>query len=104
MKHMIHEETWAVIDQFFQEMPEAIGKLPTFKEALADSLRQGIKQGEQQGEQRGEQRTLIRQLQRKFTHVPKGIVQHIEATTDLEQLDNWLVQIISAQKLAEIDF
>ena len=100
MKHIIREETWSIIDQFFQEMPEAIGKLPTFQEALADSRRQGI----QRGIQRGEQRTLIRQLHRKFTRVPKGIVQHIEATTDLGQLDNWLIQIISAQKLADIDF
>jgi len=51
-----------------------------------------------------EQRTLIRQLHHKFNSVPTGIVQHIEATTDQEQLDNWLDQIISAQKLADIDF
>ena len=100
MKHIIREETWPIIDQFFQEMPEAIGKLPTFQDALSQSLRQGF----QDGEQRGEQRVLIRQLRHKFNRVPKGIVQQIEATTDLEQLDNWLVQVISAKKLAEIDF
>jgi hypothetical protein len=108
MKHLIREETWPIIDQFFQEMPEAIGKLPTFQEALAESLRQGFqqgeKQGEKQGEQQGEQRMLVRQLHRKFTPVPKGIVQHIEATTDLEQLDDWLDQVISAKKLTDIDF
>ncbi len=108
MKHIIREETWPIIDQFFQEMPEAIGKLPTFQDALVESERQGFQEGERrgerQGEQRGEQRTLIRQLRRKFTRVPKGIVQQIEATSDLEQLDNWLDQIISAKKLAEIDF
>jgi hypothetical protein len=92
MKHLIREETWPIIDQFFQEMPEAIEKLPTFQDALAESMRQG------------EKRTLIRQLHRKFTRVPKGIVQHIETTTDLGQLDNWLDQVISAKKLTEIDF
>jgi hypothetical protein len=92
MKHLIREETWPIIDQFFQEMPEAIEKLPTFQDALTESMRQG------------EKRTLIRQLHRKFTRVPKGIVQHIETTTDLGQLDNWLDQVISAKKLTEIDF
>ncbi len=100
MKFMIREETWPIIDQFFQEMPEAIGKLPTFQEALSKSMRQGF----QEGEQRGEQRMLIRQLRHKFSRVPKGIVQQIETTTDMELLDNWLIQVISAKKLAEIDF
>ena len=104
MKHIIREETWPIIDQFFQEMPEAIGKLPTFQDALSQSLRQGFQDGFQDGEQQGEQRVLIRQLRHKFNRVPKGIVQQIEATTDLEQLDDWLVQVISAKKLAEIDF
>jgi hypothetical protein len=104
MKFMIREETWPIIDQFFQEMPEAIGKLPTFQEALSESMRQGFQEGEQQGEQRGEQRMLIRQLRHKFSRVPKGIVQQIETTTDMELLDNWLIQVISAKKLAEIDF
>jgi hypothetical protein len=31
-------------------------------------------------------------------------VQHIEATSDIEQLDNWLDQIMLANELAEIDF
>jgi len=132
MKHLIREETWPIIDQFFQEMPEAIGKLPTFQDALSESLRQGFQDGERHGFQDGERhgfqdgerhgfqdgkrhgerqgvlgnehRILIRQLRHKFTRVPKGIVQHIETTTDLEQLDNWLDQVISAKKLAEIDF
>jgi len=56
MKHMIREETWPIIDQFFQEMPEAIGKLPTFQDALSESLRQGFQDGERHGFQDGEQR------------------------------------------------
>jgi hypothetical protein len=108
MKHQIREETWPIIDQFFQEMPEAIGKLPTFQEALAStqrqSLQQGLKQGVQQGTLGNEHRLVIRQLHRKFTQVPKGIVQRIEATSDMEQLDNWLDQIMLANELAEIDF
>ncbi|TGO02887.1 hypothetical protein PN36_17405 [Candidatus Thiomargarita nelsonii] len=110
MRPMIREDTWPIIDQFFREMPEAIGKLPTFQEALADSLKQGKQQGIQQGKKIGEQqgalhnehRLVLRQLQRRFNQVPKGIVQQIEATSDLEQLDQWLVQIITAKELEEI--
>ncbi|MEN8217915.1 MAG: hypothetical protein ABFS56_16415 [Pseudomonadota bacterium] len=72
-------------------MPEAIGKLPTFQEALMAS------------EQRGVRHTLIRQLQRKFTTVPESVKQQIEATSDIEQLDKWLDQTISAPKLTEIE-
>jgi hypothetical protein len=100
MKSQIREETWPVIDQFFQEVPEAMQKLPTFQEALNSMQQQSLQQGIQQAEQQ----TLIRQLRRKFNQVPNGIVQHIEGTSDLEQLDHWLDQIISAKELAEIDF
>jgi len=107
MRPMIREDTWPIIDQFFREMPEAIGKLPTFQEALADSLKQGKQQGQEIGEQQGalhnEHRLVLRQLQRRFKQVPKGIVQKIEATSDLEQLDQWLVQIITAKELEEIE-
>ncbi len=100
MKHQIREETWPIIDQFFQEMPEAIGKLPTFQEALASTQRQSL----QQGALGNEHRLVIRQLHRKFTQVPSVLVQQIEATSDMEQLDNWLDQIMLANELADIDF
>jgi len=96
VKYQIREETWPIIDQFFQEMPEAMGKLPTFKSALTSA--------QQQGKQIGEQQMLIRQLHRKFAQVPPGIVEHINGTSDLEQLDEWLDQIILAHELADIDF
>jgi hypothetical protein len=100
VKYQIREETWPIIDQFFQQMPEAMGKLPTFKSALTAAQQQSL----QQGKQIGEQQTLIRQLHRKFAQVPPGIVQHINGTSDLEQLDEWLDQIILAHELADIDF
>jgi L-ribulose-5-phosphate 3-epimerase UlaE len=96
---MIREDTWPIIDQFFREMPEAIGKLPTFQEALTDSL----KQGEKQGALHHAHQTVFRQLQHRFNQVPNGIVQQIEASSSLEQLDQWLDQIIAAKKLEEIE-
>jgi hypothetical protein len=96
---MIREDTWPIIDQFFREMPEAIGKLPTFQEALTDSL----KQGEKQGALNNEHRLVLGQLQRRFNQVPKSIVQQIEASSDFEQLDQWLDQIIAAKELEDIE-
>jgi hypothetical protein len=81
-------------------MPEALWKLPTFQSALTSAQQQSL----QQGKQIGEQQMLIRQLHRKFPQVPPGIVQHINETSDLEQLDEWLDQIILAHELADIDF
>ena len=100
MKHMIREETWPVIDQFFRAMPEAFRKIPTFQEVLAESQRRYL----QQGALGNEHRTLIHLLRHKFSQVPTSLVQHIEATSDFEQLDNWAVQILSAKELADIDF
>ncbi|RKZ90996.1 MAG: hypothetical protein DRR19_08435 [Candidatus Parabeggiatoa sp. nov. 1] len=100
MKYQIREETWPVIDQFFREMPEAIGKLPTFQEALAATQKQSALKSALSTAHH----MVVRQLHRKFPQIPTGLVQHIEASSDLSQLDNWLDQIMSANKLAEIDF
>jgi hypothetical protein len=100
MKYQIREETWPVIDQFFREMPEAIGKLPTFQDALASTQKQSALKSALSTTHR----IVVRQLRRKFAQVPNSIVQQIETTSDMEQLDNWLDQIVSANELAEIDF
>lgn len=94
MKPKIRQDTWPYIDRFFREMPEEMWKIPTFQEALAKS--------QINGEQRNAQKTLIRQLRRKFTPLPDSVVQKIESTTDMEQLDNWLDQIWVAESLADM--
>ncbi len=61
-------------------------------------------------ERRGEQgavrtlrNTLIRQLHRKFAPVPDNVVQKIETSNNLEQLGNWLDQILIADSLADTE-
>jgi hypothetical protein len=58
MRAKIREETWPVIDRFFQEMPQAFQKLPTFRDALRASERQGIEVGEKRGIEVGEKRGI----------------------------------------------
>jgi len=90
MKLKLHQETQHQLDDFFRKMPEQMLKIPFFQEAQKLS------------EQRGEQRILIRLLHRKFSVVPESVVQKIEATDDLEQLDNWADQILTANSLADM--
>jgi len=71
-------------------MPEEMWKMPTFREALEDKQRYGV------------QTTLLNQLCRKFAPIPESIVQKIESTKNLEQLNNWTIQIITAESLADM--
>ena len=95
MKPKIKPEAWSYIDQFFQEMPEAMTKLPTIQQAFQQAV--------QYTSVNTQKRVLIRQLRRKFASVSKKVVQKIEATNDLEQLDNWLDQVIVADSLAQTE-
>jgi len=96
MRPVIPEETWAAIDEFFRQTPEAPEKLPSWQKAIAES--------ERRGERRERQQTLIRLLQHKFSEVPEAVVQRIEATEDLDRLSEWLDHILDANTLAEVGF
>ncbi|KHD06046.1 hypothetical protein PN36_30935 [Candidatus Thiomargarita nelsonii] len=96
MKVKIRDDTRLCLDHFFRDMPEEMWKLPTFKEVMAEN--QSL--WELRGVRQGVQKTLIRQLRHKFAPIPDSVVQKIEATYDLAQLDNWLDQVIAADSLA----
>ena len=81
-------------------MPEAFYKIPTFRNAFVEQEQQVT----QQAEQRAKQQTFIRLLRRKFTFVPDQVVNQIENTTDAQQLESWLDQILSANSLQEMGF
>ena len=106
MKMVISEETWPYIDQFFREMPEALQKLPTFREALDESKAEGEARGEARGEAEGalrtQRQTLLHILRHKFGELPANVTQRIEATADLTQLVRWLDQALDATDLAEL--
>ena len=65
MRVQMREETWTYIDRFFQEMPEAFGRLPTFRGVLEEKERQGIQQGRQQGIQQGIQQGMQQGIQQE---------------------------------------
>jgi hypothetical protein len=98
MELTVREDTWPYIDEFFRKVPDAMQKVSTFQEALAESEQRGIQIGALQNQRR----TLIHQVRRKFPDVPDGVIQQIEETEDSEQLDTWLDQILFAETLADI--
>ncbi|MCB0111473.1 MAG: hypothetical protein KDE53_36375, partial [Caldilineaceae bacterium] len=100
MELTIREETWPYIDEFFRNVPESMRKVPTFQEALAKSEQSGV----QSGVQAGVRRTLLLALRHKFDEIPEEVEQLIEATNNLEQLDQWLEQTLDADALEEIAF
>jgi hypothetical protein len=70
---------------------------------MAKSIAQSyIEQGEQREAVRARQQTLIRLLGKKFRKVPDAVVKRIEATSDVELLDAWLDNVVTARKLTDV--
>jgi len=46
--------------------------------------------------------TLVRLLRKRFGSVPSDVVSVVEATDDVDQLDNWLDLFATAQTLEEL--
>jgi hypothetical protein len=46
--------------------------------------------------------TLVRLLRKRFGKVPSAVVSVVEATDDVDQLDNWLDRFATAQTLEEL--
>lgn len=95
MKLQIDEETWPYINEFFRSVPEALQKVPTVQDALDES--------EQRGEQRGIQQSILRVLQHKFGALPASVVQVIEATHNVEQLEQWLDRALDSSSLTDLN-
>ena len=49
------------------------------------------------------QQTLVRLLRRRFGSVPSELVNVVETTDDVDQLDDWLDHLVTAQTLEELD-
>jgi predicted transposase YdaD len=79
----------------------------TIADALREEgLKKGIKRGREEGRKEGEiqagRRTLLRQLRKRFGDLPPETVEIIETMDDIEQLDGWLDQVVSARSLEQM--
>ncbi len=63
-----------------------------------------------QGEQRGKQKwmlvtsrtILLRQLRKRFKRIPRKMESRIAATTNQQELDTWLDNVIDAATMADV--
>lgn len=72
----------------------------------ADQLREegrrdGIAKGQLEGIAKGQRQTLLKQLQRKFGHVPEPIAARV-ASASSDDLDRWLDRILTAPTLDDV--
>ncbi len=81
-------------------MPEALQKLPSFRDALDESKAEG----EAEGVLHTQRQTLLHILRHKFGELPANVTRRIEETADLAQLVRWLDQALDATALADLAF
>jgi hypothetical protein len=103
MKTKIHKDTISFIDRYFRELPEYMWKVDVIRETLIECIWHGLDEGKAEGMICGmlenQHRILIRQLQRKFSPIPDSVIKKIRSSNNIDQLDNWLDQAITADSL-----
>jgi len=87
-------ETSVGTDQYRKELTQ-MGK------TIADELKE---EGARDAAISTRQQTLIRLVRRRFGEVPMGVLAAIEAMRDVQQLDHWLDQFVTAESLNDFDF
>jgi ElaB/YqjD/DUF883 family membrane-anchored ribosome-binding protein len=65
-------------------------------------MERGAEQGAQKARLQTRRETLVRQLRKRFGSVPSEVVSVVETTDDVDQLDDWLDRLVTAQTLEEL--
>jgi hypothetical protein len=69
---------------------------------IEQGRQQGIQLGEQQGTIRAKQEILIEQIQLKFGTLPQPMIQSIQSTQGIDQLNTFLRRVITTSRLEEM--
>ncbi len=72
----------------------------TMAEVLTE---EGERTGKRKAAVQTRQQTLVRQLRKRFRKVPASVVNTVESTTDVDQLDEWLDRFATADTLDELE-
>jgi len=88
------------------------GKREGERDGRRDGKREGEREGRREGRREGEraaeisarQCTLIRQLEKRFGEIPSNVLATINATDNVQQLDDWLDQFVTAECLEDFAF
>ncbi len=78
---------------------ENMGK--TIAEAIKE---EGILMGREEGVLEAKRQVLVRLLHLRFKRVPAAIEAEINATQDVQKLDDWLAEFVTARTLSDIHF
>jgi hypothetical protein len=75
---------------------------------IADMLREegrniGLKKGLEKGQLKALRRTLLTQLRQKFGELPAETERAVRATRSVKDLEHWLIRILSARSLREMN-
>jgi hypothetical protein len=76
----------------------------TMGQTMAEALREeGRLEGERKGRRKAKRDALILQLRKKFgEEIPSIVVAKISRTSNLRQLDEWLIKILDAKTLKDV--
>lgn len=58
--------------------------------------------GEKKGELSGLKKALLLQLREQFDDVPEHVVETIQKTTDVKQINVWLKRVLGAQSVDDL--
>jgi len=83
-----------------EELRQEVSKMG---KTMADVLtEEGERKGRSEAAIETRQQTLVRLLRRRFDSVPPGVVATVESTADVDQLDDWLDRLVTAETLDEL--
>lgn len=80
-----------------EELRQEVSKM---RKTMADVL---MEKGASQAAVQTRQQTLVRQLRKRFGDVPRDVVDTVQSTTDIDQLDEWLDRLVTVDTLEELE-
>ncbi len=84
-----------------EELRQEVSKMgKTMAEVLTE---RGRSEGRTEAAVEARQQTLVRLLQKRFGDVPSDVVDTVQSTTDVDQLDEWLDRLVTVDTLEELE-
>lgn len=97
----IEPQTVTYFNKMLADIPELM-QLSAIQDFIAREMKRAEEQAAQRSKLQSEQNMLIRQLRRKFTGVPDKVIEFIESTTESELVEEWSLEILTADSWEEI--
>ncbi len=73
------------------------------QKGILQGMQKGMQEGMRQGMELQIRKILLRYLDNHLSYLPEVIAQRIEKTDDLEQLENWLEEVMAIKHLTETE-